>query len=781
VLGAVAGTSLEPEVARRAAIGIGAVLLLSLLLAAFRAVRSASAFGHGVGRRVMDTGPAPILRALVLLALLAALVPLWAGAEGRDSARSMRAAALRARGPPPLAQADLTVQRCGQDPFANRSWLVGASAGGPGILCSWPGRLPDGVGAGAVVRVHGRVSVPRRPTNPGETDRAQALARGGIALRLYLGEIDNLEVRRPGGSVAARALRRARRAGADRLIRTLAPDDAGLATALVFGWRHGISPRDRLRFERTGTLHLLAISGLHLLLVAGAVHAFARRLGVGPRAAAAVTLAVCLLYVPVAGAGTPVRRAATVLLIYGVALARGRMPDAAGALGGAALILVLRDPEEVRRIGFWLSFVAAVGIALHAGPWRRAWGARHRLLARFPAVQEDRKWRIRIERHLLAAVPVSVAAWCATAPLIAGEFGYVTPWAPLTNLVAAPFVTVLMPLCGLVASGFEPAAPFVRALFAALRASLDAFDACPATCVTVAPPASLAVAAWYGGFLVLRGRPRIGVAAMALCLLFAWPGRAPGPPSMTVLDVGHGQAVLVLDRRGRAALVDAGSRNRLRVGRRILQPALREAGASRLELAVCTHADRDHWSGLRELIGRIPIAALAVGPDEPDQLIRAAAASGSRIVRARSGDLLWAGDGVSIRVLDDGRAQTDASPNDRSLALVVILDGTRVLLPADREEAGIRALLRQEFPPCDALLAPHHGARNEAMARLGAHVRPRLLLVSTGPGFADRATLDAARAERILRTDVDGAIRLEASRDGPLRVRPVLGDTIRPP
>jgi competence protein ComEC len=718
-----------------------------------------------------------------LIVIAAAAAGLKGGCEARAVEASVRSSPFRARPPPRLARASLLVERCGEDPLRERAWLVGRNAEGTGLLCAWPGELPEALGPGARVRVAGRLSVPRQVTNPGERDRAAALAREGILARLYLGEVGNLKITRAGGTPWGRALRRTRRRGAQRLLHALPPRDAGLAVALLFGWRSGISDADRLRFERTGTLHLLAISGLHLLLVAGAVHGLTRRLGCGPRSAAAIALIVCLLYVPVAGAGSPVRRAAAVLVVYGIALARGRVPDAASALGGAACLVILQDAEEVRRAGFWLSFAAAAGIALHAGRWRERWSVRHRLLARFPAVRQDRRWRLRAESHLLAALPISLAAWCATTPLVAWHFGLVTPWAPITNLAAAPFVTLLMPVNFAIACGASLLAPLSSAICSGLRISLDAFDALPAACVFVAPPAMAAIAIWYLGFALLAGRPRSGLAAMCAALLLAWPSPNPQPPSMTVLDVGHGQAILLRDRFGRAALVDAGSSSRPRVGSHVLRPALRAHGIARLDLVVCTHADHDHWNGLLNLLGRVPIDTLAVGPDAPGALCRRASRRGSTIEAVRTGALLWEADGIRVRVIDDGRLLPGASGNERSVALLVELGGARILLPADRETTGIEALLRSPLLRCDVLLAPHHGSANDAATRLGARTRPEWLIVSTGAGFADEATLRRYDAQRIWITERDGAVVLEprGARGIAVRAPSRRSATIRPP
>ncbi|MEM8884755.1 MAG: ComEC/Rec2 family competence protein [Planctomycetota bacterium] len=673
---------------------------------------------------------------------------------------------------------------CGEDPLRERAWLRGRDARGTGLLCLWPGALPDGVADGARVIVTGRVHRTRPPRNPGAFDAQAADHARGVQLRLYLRDARNVEVEDAAATPWTRSLRRA---GVQRMRSALAPADAGIGVALLFGARGGVAPADRLRFERSGTLHLLAISGLHLLLLAGAVHRVARMLGGGPRLAAAITLMVCLAYVPIAGAGAPVRRAAAVLTFYAVALVRGRTPDPASALGGAALLLVVTDPEEVARVGFWLSFTAAAGISLLAPPWHRRWSERHRLLARFPAVREDRLVRLAVERHLLATVPVAIAAWLATAPLVAHQFGLVTPWAPLTNLFAAPFVALLMPLLAIVAAGGAFVAPFVAWLLELLRAGLDLADRLPGACLSVLPPTIAAITLWYAALLVVRWRAAIGVTLLVVAGAIAWPAPGAAPARMVVLDVGHGQALLLLDGRGGAVLVDAGSRSQRQIARRTLRPALRALGVRRLDAVICTHGDRDHWSGVEMLLGRLPIDRLIVGPHRPRALERAATARGVTVVPASNGDLLWQSGEIRLQVLDDGRKPARRSGNDRSLVLVARLGAIEVLLPADRESRGVDDLLRHPLPRAPILLAPHHGGPNDAAATLGSRTGAQLLIVSTGPGFARDATLTAYGTRHVRRTDRHGAVLLELRPDGAVEVTTLDPDvptppvTIRPP
>jgi len=719
-----------------------------------------------------------IPRGPLLLTCAAMTAGIYTG--GTVFAASHHAEAVRrqwsARDPPQsLVSAVLLVQTADENPWTGRAWIIGARADGTRLHCSWPGRVPSHIGVGTRVRATGRLNLPRAPTNPGQRDSPAAWARDGVAGRLYVKSPKNIELLSGSPAAWRILLRRVRRTAAKRLRRDLPAQDAGVACALLLGWRTGLSAEDRLRFERTGTMHLLAISGMHLLLVAGLAHALARRMGAGARAAAACALVFALLYVPIAGAGAPVRRAAIVLTTHAVALARGRIPDPASSLGGALVVLLLLDPVELYRLGFWLSFLAAIAIAALAQRWSATWSERTRLLARFPAVQRDRAVRLRLTRYFWSGLAVSLAAGCATQPLIAYHFRIVTPLSPFTNLLAAPFVTLLMPLVAAHAAGIEAAAPVISATLAAMRVVLDLCASIPGASLAVSQPDRVAMGIWMVGVVLMIRRPRTGAALLAIALSLAWPTPRPVPPSFLLLDVGHGQAALLRDRDGRTVLIDAGSRDRPGVGRRVVLPALREAGIAELDCCVCTHDDADHWRGMLPLFGRIRIRELVVGESVPPLLVAQARKHGVPVRQAVSGTTLWRGNGASLVTLADGRGRNGA--NNQSLVLLAEIGRHRLLLPADRETDGVRALLKYDVPHCAVLVAPHHGAalRPHSLARsLGQTVQAAWVLASNGRRSADPESLSAF-GPRQWSTYLHGALHLVVRQDGSLQLRPTRG------
>jgi competence protein ComEC len=750
-------------------------------------------------RPLLLAGPAAVAGAA-----LAGVAPLWTGAPllvflawaaaARSAAPLLAAASLAAghvagaldrtpaavtlralaegwpRAPPGPVEMRLEVTRCGEDPFHGRAWIEGRPPEGPGLHCAFAGGLPEGIGPGALVRVAGWCREPPPATNPGEFDRRALLAARGIGWQCDLRTGENVEVLRRAPWSAGGALAAVRRAVAARLCADLPADVAPLAVAFLVGDRSGLPDDDRLLFDRTGTTHVLAISGMHVILLAAMVHAVLRALGLGPRASAGITLALALAYVPVAGAGAPVRRAVAVLAFHALALVRGRPPDAGSALGGAALVLALADPAEVLSIGSQLSFLAAAAIVWLARPWRDRWSARYLLLRRFPAVRQDRRVLLPVTGYLLSAVPVSLAAWLATLALVARVFGAFAPYALPVNVAVGPLVTLFLGAAMLAALAVPGSALLATLLARALKAVLGWGAALPASLWVVHPPPVAAVVVWTLACVLLRFRPRLALAGLALAVVIAVVARPlpPPDPEIVLFDVGHGQALILRTPDGATALVDAGSRTKPLLARGVLLPALRALGIVRIDVAVVTHADADHWNAMPLLLNRFPVGRLVTAPDPPPDVLGAARAANVPWSVARPGMKLLEGARGRLTVVAAGG--DSRSENDTSLVLLFECDGRRVLLPADREERGLRALLSGGLGPCEVLVAPHHGAHCEEARPFGRAVRPRLLLVSAARGFPDPPTLVRYGAPVVFATHDAGAVTVRLLRDGGLDV-----------
>lgn len=608
--------------------------------------------------------------------------------------------------------------------------------------------------------------------------RSAAVVCGALAIRLVLPD------------PAWPALPPLREALAAPLVRAIPEPDASIAVGSLLGGRASL-PRDVYdAFTRTGTSHLLAVSGFNITLASSGLGLALRPLG--SRVAVAGALATALAFAILAGFSPSVGRAAVMTGAATAGVLLGRSGSGLNALGAAILLLLLVTPAAVGDAGFLLSASATVGLVLAARPLEE------RLVG--PA------W-------LRAQLAATLAASLASLPVVAALFGRVSLVSPLANLAVAPLVPPLMTATGLAVLVGHVAEPLALApawaafLFARLlRGIVEMFGALPVASFSVPP---IAVAACAGALvLALAARhrsalpalvraladglpaprriPRGGLAvALAFVLVVAVGPRALAAsegPRVVALDVGQGDAFLV-EHRGRRLLIDGGPD-----GRRTLR-ALGEAlpfFARRLDVVALTHAHADHATGLAAVLERYAVA-LAIEPAgmEDGEVARAwrdALARARVPLRAlRRGDRLRADD-LAIEVLAPFGDPADPLAN---LVLRVRAGSLTALFLGDATERGqADLLLHPEELAALVYVPPHHGAATPHASALARAVAPRVALLSLGAGnrygHPTPDTLRALAAVRVLRTDRDGTLEVTADA-GSLRCRPTRASALPRP
>lgn len=599
-----------------------------------------------------------------------------------------------------------------------------------------------------------------------------------------------------------------------------------LARALVLGDPSHLDPATVRGLRRSGLGHILALSGLHLGLMAGLAWWVGVGLHLPPRGRLLLVLAAAALYLAVAGPRPSLLRAAVLVAAGAAALMLERPPSPANALALAMTLLVAQRPSLVGDLGFQLTVSATWGILvltpwwLGEEPWRGRSRHRSRLVTR--------------------SLAVSLGAQIATLPWAIPAFHGVSPLAPLLNLAAIPWVALGL-AASLVWVVIATAAP---GLAAVLRPVLDVLAA-PLAWPALAPASSWwflpldlsapAAAALAVGLALLlpvpvrwgRGDRRqalvfLGVAVLALSLAGAL-ARAGGEspilhPRLVMLDVGQGDAVLIQD-GPHAVLVDGGGfpgglDAGGGIGSRVLLPALLRLGVRRLDAVVLTHPDRDHCGGLVEIGSWLPVEEVWMAPGwradpcagallaTPGVVHREIAAGG----RGRIGRWHWLAlhpEWTAGPDAESAVAERDPRKPRNAGSLVLVLsacsssgdsgggpDGRelRVLLTGDLDAAAEADLLRRLRGPARDLLraqvlkVAHHGSKSSSTLPLLTAVlgpRPRgelplgrrpVALISAGAsnpyGHPARDTLDRLgrwRA-RILRTDRDGRVELPIPR-----------------
>jgi competence protein ComEC len=627
---------------------------------------------------------------------------------------------------------------------------------------------------GEMLRLAASVRPPRCFGNPGARGIGDSLRREGIVL---IGSVKSpLLVESMGrrSRLLSRQVARLRRALLDGLRRATGPWDpqeryTAVVASMVLGERSGLEPSDRRTLGEAGTFHLLAVSGMHVGILAWVILVAARGAGLPTRGAYILVLLFLPVFALVTGLRPSVLRATWMAgaLVAGRVLRRPR--GAVNGLGLAALLALLAAPRSLQDAGLQLSFLAAVGILF------------------FSAQLESRLVGPAWLRRPLAA---SLASVLAVAPILASMAHRVAPVGIIANLVAVPLAGVSVVSGGLasvialtdVTVAQIPAWLSVRAVACLLSLSSAAAALPGASWASPGPRPWVAVC--YYGLLAALAAPLPTRLKRVVLLLFllavltvavGGPGRPhSGTLRLDVLDVGQGDALLVRTPTGEAILIDGGGLNRSAydVGERVVAPALWALGVRGLELVVGTHPHQDHLGGLPAVIRMLPTREVWLTPwtlESPSlsRLREACSLAGVPVHHARRGWTRRFG-AVGIEVLHPGGNEGGNRPNRGSLVLRVRFGEQCLLLTGDADSwVETQLAHRGDLEPCSLLKVGHHGSRGATSRRLLQAIRPRIAAIPVGEsnpwGHPDPATLERLRlaGARVLRTDRDGMISLE--------------------
>jgi competence protein ComEC len=564
-----------------------------------------------------------------------------------------------------------------------------------------------------------RARVPRGSANPGGFDTEHWLFRERIGATGYVVKHsrNRLVAAGEGGPLLA-----ARQRLAARIDRVLGDRDAGaVIKAIAIGTRHEFDPARWERYARTGTSHLMAISGLHVGLAAAASYGLVLLvLGIGRirrnNHAAALGAAVCAAgaYVLVSGVGVPALRSFLMLATAMTVLWSGKTVGAGAAWSVAVVLVAVTTPLATASAGFLLSF-AAVALLLRHACDARGLVPVSRVVAG-PAGLWRLQWLL-----FVGLMPLTIVLFERTAPA-----------APVVNLIAVPvfsLLTVPLALLGLALGG--PLAMLGDPLLLLAAGSVDLIERIlalpwPDGRLTVRPGgiAALIVLLLLPWAILPRGWPGRALPLPVLLALVAWQP-APMPAGCfraTTLDVGQGQAVLV-ETRGFALLYDTGPAwpgGASAMQSRIL-PFLARQGVTAFDVTVVSHADTDHAGGLHALSASVPTGRLLLGEPLPGW-------RGTSCHRARP----WQRDGVRFRFL---RAGGDFEGNNASCVLEIAVGDAALLLTGDIEREAEAALVAASLlRGATVVSVPHHGSRTSSSAAFVAAVAADVAIASAAYG-----------------------------------------------
>ncbi len=594
------------------------------------------------------------------------------------------------------------------------------------IRLNWYGRSPE-LNVGDRWQLTVRLKRPHGFMNPGGFDYEGWLFQQRIRATGYVRSSE--ENRLLSSDLTHYPLQRIRQSLANTITLQLdQPEFSGIVMALTIGERQAISQSQWDVLRKTGTIHLVAISGLHIGLVAGMVFVLVQLLWPrlssvtlrwpAPRVAAIAGFLAATLYATLAGFTIPTQRALVMVAVVMLMLYLQRQRRFSDTLSLALLTVLVIDPFVVMSAGFWLSFsaVAAIIFAMSGRLNRRDWW-----------------WRWgRV--HLVVAI--------ALLPLLLMTFQQLPLLSPLANFIAVPWVSLcVVPLVLLGASITlwfpEAGALLLNAAVIALSwlwPFLESLAAQEAGLWQQHSPATWTLLAALIGVLLLlspRGIPGrwLGV-IWCLPLILITPARpTEGEWWFTLLDVGQGLAAVV-QTQNHTLIYDTGPRfsDSFDTGSAVVVPFLHHAGVNVVDMLIIGHGDNDHMGGARSLSTLTKVKQIITSV--PDKVVWQTGAQ--RCVNGQQ----WQWDGVLFEILHPPATGFDG--NDASCVLRVSTladrEGASLLLTGDIEAVAERALLREsrERLRTRIVVVPHHGSKSSSSEAFVAAVAPQYALFPAG-------------------------------------------------
>ncbi len=634
------------------------------------------------------------------------------------------------------------------------------------------------------IRAHARLFAPHVYANPGAFDAVRHMRASGIRA---LGTVKSprliqVTARDDIDAVLGflRSVDRLGRLLADRIDASMIGSPSGnrgaaVGRALLLGDTSRVDPDDLEVLRRAGVSHILAVSGFNVAVLAFVLLVLARAACLAQRWRFVAVLPVLFLYRLVNHAQASLDRAALMAVLTFGGRAFWRPPDPFNSIGLALLVLLGLEPALIHDAGFQLTFVATLSLLIAVGWTQRPGG--------------EAAWN-RVTDWLRRGAIAAIAALVGTLPICVMHFNRVTPGALVGNLLIGPLMaTALVLLIVLEILAALPGelqllvAPVIAHLVEwSFRITLP-LDSFPFLSYRRITPGLFLCALYYAALaaLLLDRLPRalrmLAAATLAVALVVLMAPidtrQAPEGLRVTVLDVGQGDAILLETPGGDRLLVDAGGRSPggFDVGERVVSRALWSMGIASIGVLVVTHSDADHAGGAAAIVRNFEPRLVLVPAGSSSWLDRSGARPLRRALAETGTAMTEVLDGFSIclrgghlQVLHPAR-DSSASANESSIVLRLGAAGRGVLLPGDAGVETERILLSRAIES-DILKAGHHGSRTSTSDRFLDRVRPRIAIISCGPGnrfghpHPEVLARLEGRARLVLRTDRDGAIEV---------------------
>ncbi len=620
--------------------------------------------------------------------------------------------------------------------------------------------------------------------NPGGFDARQYWMRQGVSASLKAKKKFSYKIlSRGAGHPFKEAAIRVKRGLSHSLSDDFDPQSAAFLKALFLGERSELDEETKDLFLRTGTMHLLAVSGFNLGFLFAAFWFLLKPIPISRDPKLFIVLIVLWGYTGLVGWQPPVVRAAVMLSAVIFAKLLGRKADTLNLLGLAALIVLVIHPKDVMDIGFQLSFIAVWGMA----SFTSIFIVPPKVLPHEKPGWIEKAWQGSRELFWISFICLVV-----TLPITVQNFYILTPWSMLVNILVVPlsflifFAGAIYFLTLLIIPGDWLVVLLTKMLITLFIKILNFFEALPGAVVVVG---KLHEGLWcllVAGLLILLYSKKIKRPVTRALSILIFIGviflsqetlRLYRPYwTVEMLDVGQGDSIFMSFPQKGYWLVDGGTDNPDQ-GRKVIVPFLRSKGIRELDAVVYSHPQEDHIGGLLSVLDEIRVKEIffngrSYGTHLHDNFWKKAKAKKIKSRVLLSGDTVEGYPGMKISALHPKKdAAFAANVNEDSLVLKIQHDQNSLLLTGDIEDKGLESLLSEDHDlNIDILKFPHHGGKVGAEgARLIERCSPDWVLMSLGAknpfGHPHASALRAAQDVpngQLLRTDQEGAIELRS-------------------
>lgn len=607
-------------------------------------------------------------------------------------------------------------------------------------------------------------------TNPGQFNEYLYYKSNNIDYKVF---VENLKIINKKYDFLGENLRKIRGKFSE-IYQNILGEESGVICAMVLGEKSAIDIDTKELYQKNGIAHILAISGLHITMIGMFLYKILKKIYLPNETVIPLAIMALILYAKMTDAGISTNRAVLMLAISLFGKLIGRTYDLITAMCLSGSITLLQMPLQITNSGFLLSYGAVFAIAvvypvlhdifLPEETEKTKLQRKTNILNlnfisfRKKDIKEKqegkRKKAVRqAVLKLLDGLLLSLSINLVTTPVLLYFYFDIPIYSILLNLCILPFLSMLLGigiLAGCIGMFSIPLGTFwggsIYMILRLYEVLCNIFLQLPYSIITVGRPDKISCILYYGGlFLFLlcySCYQKKWTLLFGLSMLSVFYHPNPSRLTVTMLDVGQGDGILIENVTGKTFFIDGGSTSVKQLGKYRISPCLKSKGISAIDYACVTHMDEDHISGLIELMekcnfaGNIKINNLVLPDtslkDEPYQnMVDLAASKNIPVIYLKKGDKLRNGD-LKFTCLHPYKDFATDNRNNYSTVLWMQYGNMDMLFTGDVSDEGEEAIIENGLPECEVLKAAHHGSKYTNSKKFLEQVLPKYAIISAG-------------------------------------------------